>query len=79
MAAASSGKCGGIADDAGKRLMEGRKLLQAGEPQRAITECLEPVIATFEKAHQGSEKRFYSAQNQMQTIIYVALPADKGH
>ena len=79
IAAGASGKCRGIADDAHKRLVEGRRLLDAGEPQRAITECLQPVIDTFEKAHQGKERRFYSAQNQVQTIIYVALPVDKGH
>jgi tetratricopeptide (TPR) repeat protein len=77
-AAASSGKCRGIADDGHERMAEGRKLIDAGEPQRAITECLQPVIDAFEKARQGSQKRFYSAQNQVQAIIYVALPADKG-
>jgi tetratricopeptide (TPR) repeat protein len=77
-AVASSGKCRGIAEDAHKRLVEGRRLLEAGESQRAITECLQPVIDAFEKARQGSEKRFYSAQNQMQAIIYLALPVDKG-
>jgi tetratricopeptide (TPR) repeat protein len=77
-AAASAGKCRGISDDAHKRLVKARELLEAGEPQRAITECLQPVIDGFEKAHQGSGKRLYSAQNQMQVLIYVALPADKG-
>jgi tetratricopeptide (TPR) repeat protein len=78
IAEASSRKCTRLADDSPKRLLEGRKLLEDGEPQRAITECLQPLIDAFEKAHQGSAKRLYSAQNQGQMFIYLALPLDEG-
>lgn len=78
IASAAAAKCSKLADDAPQRLAEGRKLLQAGEPQRAITECLQPLIDSFEKAHQDSAKRFYSAQNQVQVFVYAAIPVDKG-
>jgi len=58
------------------RLVEGRQVLQQGNPQRAITEYLDPVIDHFVAAYKGSKSRIYSAQNQVKMIIYAALPAD---
>ena len=67
------------ATDPYERLAQGKKLIEAGESQRAITECFQPVIDGYEK---GIDKqppaRRYSAQNLVQSIIYTALPDDKG-
>lgn len=57
--------------------MQGRKLIEAGEAQRAISECLRPVIDGFEKTYDGSQKRVYSAQNQQQVFVYAIMPTDK--
>jgi tetratricopeptide repeat protein len=56
-------------------LIEGRQVLQQGNPQRAVTEYFEPVIDHYEVMYKGSTSRIYSAQNQVQMIIYSALPA----
>jgi tetratricopeptide (TPR) repeat protein len=61
-----------------ERLAQGRKLIEAGESQRAITECFQPVIDSYEtKADKKPTVRRYSAQNQMQVILYAALPDEK--
>jgi hypothetical protein len=56
-------------------LIEGRQVLQQGNPQRAIADYFDPVIDHHEVMYKGSTSRFYSAQNQVQMIIYAALPA----
>jgi hypothetical protein len=59
------------------RVVQGRTVLQQGDPQRAITDYFDPVIEHFVAAYKGSQSRIYSAQNQVQMIMYTALPADK--
>jgi hypothetical protein len=56
-------------------LGEGRQVLQQGNPQRAVTDYFDPVIDHHEAMYKGSKSRIYSAQNQVQVIIYAALPA----
>jgi Tetratricopeptide repeat len=56
-------------------LREGRQVLQQGNPRRAITDYFDPVIDHHEVMYKGSTTRIYSAQNQVQMIIYSALPA----
>jgi len=62
-----------------ERLVQGRKLTEAGESQRAITECFQPVIDSYEKESEKQPTvRRYSAQNMMQSFVYIALPVDTG-
>jgi hypothetical protein len=56
-------------------LIEGRQALQQGNPQRAVTDYFDPVIDHYEVMYKGSKSRIYSAQNQVQVILYAALPA----
>jgi len=56
-------------------LVEGRQVLQQGNPQRANTDYFDLVINRFEVMYKDSKSRIYSAQNQVQVIIYAALPA----
>jgi tetratricopeptide (TPR) repeat protein len=58
-------------------LVKGRDALNKGAPQKAITEYFDPVIEHYVEAYKGETKRIYSAQNQMQMFMYVALPDDK--
>jgi tetratricopeptide (TPR) repeat protein len=58
-------------------LIKGREALNKGTPQKAITEYFDPVIDYYKDAFKGETKRIYSAQSQMQTIMYLALPDDK--
>ena len=57
-------------------LMKGRELLQKGSAQKAITQYFDPVIDRFTAVHKHETKHVYSAQNQLQVILYVALPDD---
>lgn len=57
-------------------LLKGQDALKKGLPQKAITEFFDPVIDHYTQAFKGETKRIYSAQNQMQAIIYVALPSE---
>jgi tetratricopeptide (TPR) repeat protein len=75
-AATASKACHG-ATNSQERLAQGRKLIETGEAQRAITECLQPVIDGYEKTPERGHTRRYSAQNMVQAIIYAALPTDK--
>jgi tetratricopeptide (TPR) repeat protein len=58
-------------------LVKGREALNRGKPQKAITEYFDPVIDYYAEAFKGETRRIYSAQSQMQTIMYLALPDDK--
>jgi tetratricopeptide (TPR) repeat protein len=58
-------------------LIEGRKVLRQGNPQRAMADYFDPVIAHFETIYKGTDKRIYSAQNSLQMFIYLALPNEK--
>lgn len=59
-------------------LRKGKELVSRGSAQKAIKDYFDPVIGRYMAAYKGSSKRIYSAQNQRQTIIYVALP-DENH
>lgn len=56
------------------QLMDGRRVLQQGNPQRAIADYFDPVIDRNEAMYKDSKARIYSAQSQAQMIIYAALP-----
>ncbi len=58
-------------------LVKGQDALKKGAPQKAITEYFDPVIEHFVEAYKAETKRIYSAQNQMQMFIYIALPDDR--
>jgi hypothetical protein len=62
-----------------QHLTSGKKLIEAGESQRAIVDCSQSVIDEYETGtgKQQSTHRC-SAQNQVQAIIYTSLPADRG-
>lgn len=62
-------------DTAHDRLQQGRDVLAAGVPQKAIDDYFDPLITEFESRYAGSESRIYSAQNMMQAILYSALPS----
>jgi tetratricopeptide (TPR) repeat protein len=57
-------------------LIKGRDALNKGAPQKAITEYFDPVIKHYTDIYKGETKRIYSARNQIQAIMYVALPDD---
>jgi tetratricopeptide (TPR) repeat protein len=59
-------------------LVKGSNVLRKGSAQKAITDYFDPVIDHYAAAYKGSTKHVYSAQNQVQMIIYVALP-DENH
>jgi tetratricopeptide (TPR) repeat protein len=59
-------------------LVKGKERLQKGSAQKAIDDYFDPVIDHFVAAYKGTTKHIYSAQNQQQVIIYVALP-DENH
>jgi len=59
------------------QLLEGRKVLSQGNPQKAIVEYFDPVILRYESLYKDSPKHIYSAQNQVEMIIYAALPDDR--
>ena len=58
-------------------LVKARDAIAQGAPQKAITEYLDPIIKGFTEQFKGATKHVYSAQNQMQVIMYVALPDEK--
>lgn len=58
-------------------LVKGRDALKKGQAQKAITEYFDPVIQHYTDIYKGETKRIFSARNQMQAIMYVALPDDK--
>jgi tetratricopeptide (TPR) repeat protein len=58
-------------------LVKGGDTLHKGAPQKGITDYFDPVIEHYKKIYEGETKRIYSAQNQMQAFIYVALPDEK--
>jgi tetratricopeptide (TPR) repeat protein len=49
--------------------------MQKGDPELAISKYFDPVIAHYEELRKNSKKRYFSANNQVQTLIYLALPA----
>jgi tetratricopeptide (TPR) repeat protein len=55
-------------------LIQGRQVLQQGSPQRAIAEYFDPVIDHYKVMYKDNKSRIYSAQNQVQIILYTALP-----
>lgn len=57
------------------RLQQGRDVLRAGVPQKAIDDYFDPLIAEFEAAHPPAGPIVYSAQNFSQALMYAALPA----
>ena len=59
------------------QLLEGRKVLLKGNPQKAIVEYFDPVILRYESLYKDSPKHIYSAQNQVEMLIYAALPDDR--
>lgn len=60
-----------------KLLVQGRQLLERGDPQRAVTEFFDSVIQHYESEYKGTKKRVYSARNMLQTLLYAALPDEK--
>jgi tetratricopeptide (TPR) repeat protein len=58
-------------------LVKGGEALKKGQAQKAITEYFDPVIRHYADIYKGETKRIYSARNQVQAIMYVALPDDK--
>ena len=58
-------------------LIKGGDALKKGAPQKAIAEYFDPVIQHYTEIYKGETKRIYSARNQVQAIMYVALPDDK--
>lgn len=68
-------------DEPGKaaaRLAQGKDVLMKGNPQKAIHDYFDPVISHFEVLFKNSPSRIYSAQNQVQVILYAAMPDKKG-
>jgi tetratricopeptide (TPR) repeat protein len=55
---------------------EGRKLLEAGKNELAVAGYFDPVIEHYERTYRDSDKHVYAARNQMQSILYLALPHD---
>jgi tetratricopeptide (TPR) repeat protein len=60
------------------RLTQGKDVMMKGNPQKAIHDYFDPVIAHFELLFKNSPARIYSAQNQVQMIMYAAMPEKKG-
>jgi tetratricopeptide (TPR) repeat protein len=58
-------------------LLEGRKVLEHGDPELAIAAFYDPVIEHFARIYRDSGKRVYAARNQAQVFIYVALPNEE--
>jgi tetratricopeptide (TPR) repeat protein len=68
-------------DDHGKaaaRLAQGKEVMMKGNPQKAIHDYFDPVISQFEALFKNSPARIYSAQNQVQMIMYAAMPDKTG-
>ncbi len=57
-------------------LIDGRRVLEDGDPQRAIKEFFDPVIQHYESVYSRSDSTIYSAQNMQQAVLYAALPGD---
>jgi tetratricopeptide (TPR) repeat protein len=57
-------------------LVQGRQLLEKGDPKRAIKEFFDPVIEHYETEYKGREGRVYSAQSMQQAVLYSALPTE---
>jgi tetratricopeptide (TPR) repeat protein len=58
-------------------LSQGRKVLERHDSGLAIAGFFDPVIEHFERIYRDSGKRVYAARNQMQVLIYVALPNEE--
>lgn len=58
-------------------LIEGRKVLEQGNAQRAIAEFFDPVIGYFESEYKAKNVRVYSARSPMQGILYAALTGEE--
>jgi tetratricopeptide (TPR) repeat protein len=57
-------------------LVQGRTVLEHGDPQMAIAGYFDPVIEHFDRSYRDSGKRIYAARNSVQMILYAALPND---
>lgn len=55
-------------------LLKGREVMSQGDSSRAIRDYFDPVIAGYSAEYKDSGQRVYSAENQMQAIMYTALP-----
>jgi tetratricopeptide (TPR) repeat protein len=58
-------------------LVQGRKVMERGEPELAIAAFYDPVIEHFARTYRDSGKRVYAARSQTQMFIYVALPNEE--
>lgn len=56
-------------------LFQGRKLLEQGHPEEAIARYFDPVIASYEALRVGSKKRYFSARNQTESLLYLLSAA----
>ncbi|MBS0380727.1 MAG: tetratricopeptide repeat protein [Proteobacteria bacterium] len=61
-------------------LLDGRKTLEQGHPEEAVSRYFDPVIARYEKLREGegAKKRYFSASNPGEALIYATLPAAAG-
>jgi tetratricopeptide (TPR) repeat protein len=76
LALVMSGTCvfAGPASKEMMQLVKGIEVMKHGAAQKAITEYFDPVIEHFTEIYKTETKHIYSAQNQIQAIMYVAMP-----
>lgn len=55
----------------GQQLMAAAQLLQLRQPERAITEHLDKIIAAYELRYQGQASRPYTGRSQMEGLMYL--------
>ena len=53
-------------------LAKGMELLQAKQPEAAIREAFDPVIAGFEEKYASEKRRIYCARTMAETLLYMA-------
>ena len=63
------------ADDAA--LGAGAQLVQSGQPEAAITDYFDKLIARFEKRYAGEKRHIYCAHSQAETLLYMVTAANK--
>lgn len=63
-------------EDVLAQLVQGRSLVEAGVPDKAIALHFDPVIARYETAYPDSKYRVYCSTDTMQSVIFAALPKD---
>ena len=56
-------------------LSDGRRLIDAGNPNEAITEYFDRVLSEFDATYGSSETRFYCARGSEESLLYLLTAA----